>query len=416
MPQGLDSRLAAAPARSAALTPNPAVTLTLSATQVLTLGSPAIALVLSGAFLCIWRFFDRRSYLPLLALAFLLYATGAVMQILNWPDDPGLNTVLSAGVYLASIACMTAGIMRRYGMRAELTLALVCVLIFAAVAYFYYGRPHLNARTYILNFGIGVVLCGAAWRIRRATRATPLDRAIFWVFALFGLSFFPRTLLTLALPLPFVPQVLGSAAFWLVLQLSLVLTGLILALALLAASLADMIARLRDDRDLDGLTGLWNRRALDERATAMIGKAGNEEHALLLIDIDHFKSINDRYGHAVGDHVLRVFGSIIRDTVGADGLFGRVGGEEFAVLVQRSLDEANELAQLLSEQLRQVKLAEMDPDHVITASTGLSMLAPGDTVSSWMRRTDVLLYQAKRDGRNRVVQQHGDATTEFGMT
>ncbi|MFJ1302944.1 diguanylate cyclase domain-containing protein [Pseudomonadota bacterium AL_CKDN230030165-1A_HGKHYDSX7] len=392
------------------------MTLSLSATQVLTLGSPAIALVLSGCFLCIWRFFDRRSYLPMLALAFLFYAAGAVMQILNWPADPEMNSALSAGIYLASIGCMAAGILRRYGVRAELALTAVCVLLFGAVAYYHFGKPDLNGRTYTLNFGIGAVLCAAAWRIRRATRATRIDRCIFWVFALFGMSFFPRTLLTMALPLPFVPNVVGSATFWLLLQLTLVLTGLILALALLVASLADMIARLRDDRDIDGLTGLWNRRALDERAASMIGHAGLADHALLLIDIDHFKSINDRYGHATGDHVLKVFGSIIRDTVGADGLAGRVGGEEFAIVVQRDGDAAQELAQCLADQLREVRLAEFAHDHVITASTGLSMLVPGDNVSSWMRRTDALLYQAKRDGRNRVVRQTADPVSELGMT
>ncbi|MCJ9711565.1 GGDEF domain-containing protein, partial [Bordetella hinzii] len=119
----------------------------------------------------------------------------------------------------------------------------------------------------------------------------------------------------------------------------------------------------------------------------------------------HFKSINDRYGHAVGDHVLRVVSSLIRDCAGNDALTGRVGGEEFAIVVPAELSAAYLLAQRLSRVLAETRIAELDEDHVITASTGLTMLQLGDTVSLWMRRADTLLYQAKRDGRNRVVLQ-----------
>ncbi len=385
------------------------MTLNLSATQVLTLGSPAIALVLSGSFLCIWKFLDRRAYLALLAGAFLLYAAGAAMQILQWPQDRDLNVTIPAAIYLLSIACMTEGLLRRYDQHAGYPLALACLAIWMAVAYFCYVTPDADARSYVLNFGIGAILCTAAWRIRRAWRASHIDKTVYWVFALFALSFFARTLLTLALPAYFVPQVFGSLAFWFILQLTLVLTGLVLALLLFAASLADMITRLRDDRDLDGLTGLWNRRALDERLDTLIARARQRPYALLLIDIDHFKSINDRYGHAVGDHVLRVVSSLIRDCAGDDALTGRVGGEEFAIVVPAELSAAYLLAQRLSRVLAETRIAELDENHVITASTGLTMLQPGDTVSLWMRRADTLLYQAKRDGRNQVVLQSAAA-------
>ncbi|OZI74424.1 hypothetical protein CAL22_08035 [Bordetella genomosp. 12] len=376
---------------------------------MLTLGSPAIALVISGSFLCIWKFLDRRAYLALLACAFLLYAAGAAMQILQWPRDQPLSSLTSSAVYLLSISCMAEGLLRRYHQRAGLALGGAALITWLAVAYLCYAQPEDALRSHVLNCGIGTILSVAAWRIRIASGISAIDKTVHWVFTLFALSFFVRTLLILALPAQLAPQGFDSLAFWFVLQLLLVLTGLILALLLFAASLTDMITRLRDDRDIDGLTGLWNRRALDERLENLISGAGLRPFALLLIDIDHFKAINDRYGHAAGDNVLRTVSRLIRDCAGGDALAGRVGGEEFAIVVPAELAEAHTLAQRLRHILAQTRIPELEDDHVITASTGLTMLQLGDTVSLWMRRADVLLYQAKRDGRNRVVLQAATA-------
>ena len=237
-------------------------------------------------------------------------------------------------------------------------------------------------------------------------RGSLIDRGIFWILLLFGLSFFGRPLLTLALPTYLiVPDWLGSQAFDVILQVSLVLMGLVLALLLFAASVADMFTRMRNDRDIDGLTGLWNRRAFDERLESLIARDCRQPYTLLLIDIDHFKSFNDRYGHAVGDTVLRLMGRLIRDCAGDQALTGRVGGEEFAVVVPAEPAEAHELAVCLNRALRDIAIPDIQEDHQITASTGLTMLQTGDTVSIWMRRADILLYQAKHGGRNRIVRQ-----------
>lgn len=378
----------------------------LSTTQVLTLGSPAIAIVISGTFFCLWKFHDHRSYLILLASAFLLYATGAAMQILRWPADPGLNNIVSTAAMLASITSLAAGLAVRYGRRAKRWLILAMAGIWLVNSYFCYASPEPALRSYALNFGIGLVLCAVAWRIRHALRGSLIDRGIFWILLLFGLSFFGRPLLTQALPgYLLVPNWLGSQAFDLILQVSLVLMGLVLALLLFAASVADMFTRMRNDRDIDGLTGLWNRRAFDERLESLIARAPRQPYTLLLIDIDHFKSFNDRYGHAVGDTVLRLMGRLIRDCAGDQALTGRVGGEEFAVVVPTEPAEAHELALCLSRALRDSKIPDIHEDHQITASTGLTMLQTGDTVSIWMRRADILLYQAKHGGRNRIVRQ-----------
>ena len=153
----------------------------------------------------------------------------------------------------------------------------------------------------------------------------------------------------------------------------------------------------------DPLTGAYNRRHLQEHLAlrmAPIGRATNGD-ALLAIDIDHFKSINDEHGHAVGDQVLcRVVAAIgARKRVG-DLLF-RTGGEEFVLLLPRTGLQA---AQGVAEELRQrLAQAELVPGRAVTVSIGLSALAPGQSVDAWLQIADTALYDAKRQGRNRVV-------------
>jgi len=153
----------------------------------------------------------------------------------------------------------------------------------------------------------------------------------------------------------------------------------------------------------DPLTGAYNRRHLQEylaHHVAPTGRAANGD-ALLAIDIDHFKSINDEHGHAVGDQVLcRMVAAIgARKRVG-DLLF-RTGGEEFVLLLPRTGLQA---AQGVAEDLRQrLAQAELIPGRTVTVSIGLSALASGQSVDAWLKSADAALYEAKRQGRNRVV-------------
>ena len=153
----------------------------------------------------------------------------------------------------------------------------------------------------------------------------------------------------------------------------------------------------------DPLTGAFNRRHLQEhlaQRVAPIGTAAARD-VLLAIDIDHFKRINDAYGHAVGDQVLcRLVDTIHARKRSGDLLF-RTGGEEFMLLLPRITLAA---AQGVAEDLRQrLALAGLVPDEAITVSIGVSALGPGQTVDAWVGAADAALYEAKRGGRNRVV-------------
>ena len=159
----------------------------------------------------------------------------------------------------------------------------------------------------------------------------------------------------------------------------------------------------------DGLTGLHNRRYLERHLATLVQQATAREKPLsvLILDIDHFKSINDTYGHAAGDEVLREFSRRVRKAVRGIDLACRLGGEEFVVAMP---DTDAALAMLVGERLRQKIAGDPFPTGDagvsvnVTVSIGIcSLTSPDDTADALMKRADAALYLAKRDGRNRVV-------------
>jgi diguanylate cyclase (GGDEF)-like protein len=150
----------------------------------------------------------------------------------------------------------------------------------------------------------------------------------------------------------------------------------------------------------DFLTGLVNRRAFFERATKACrdAKAGYPL-SVILFDIDHFKQVNDRHGHECGDHVLQ---SVAVEAMSLDGMTGRLGGEEFCVLVNCALADAIDMANDLRLSIRNMRFGS-DRQISVTSSFGVAEWEPGDTIDQVLRRADIALYEAKRSGRDRVV-------------
>lgn len=168
-----------------------------------------------------------------------------------------------------------------------------------------------------------------------------------------------------------------------------------------------LVAALIDQASKDQLTGLSNRRSF----RAAMEEAFNEyrqegkDLALLVLDIDHFKHINDRFGHPAGDRVLSTVGRIMRDQARATDLPGRIGGEEFAVLLRATVkSEAQRIAERMRLSLAALQLIEDGEPIPVTGSFGIAC-ANGDDVSADMlySRADAALYEAKRSGRNRVI-------------
>ncbi len=202
------------------------------------------------------------------------------------------------------------------------------------------------------------------------------------------------------------------------------LTGLVTAFFLGYALLSHRRHRAELIRlaERDELTGLLNRRAIVRKAVELLTRARESKGSLIigLIDLDHFKSINDRFGHAVGDQLLQRFAAALRTSLHTREMFGRYGGEEFLVLFpDTSLDQARQAAERLRATLRDQRLRIDEQDVTVTLSLGLACYETGDVLFDQIaRRADIALYVAKTQGRDRVEiynpTRHGTLVASTG--
>lgn len=153
----------------------------------------------------------------------------------------------------------------------------------------------------------------------------------------------------------------------------------------------------------DRLTGVPNRAQLDKQMDKVTGRM--KPLSVIMMDIDHFKKVNDTYGHDAGDLVLKQFAFIVKRSVRPVDFLGRYGGEEFTVICDATLETAVEIAGRVRQAVAAtpVKISEAR-EILITASFGVAEYLPGDTPATVIKRADNALYQAKQDGRNRVCR------------
>ena len=185
--------------------------------------------------------------------------------------------------------------------------------------------------------------------------------------------------------------------------------GAVAGLVWWVANLFDKLERqrresiaLRNDAGTDILTGLANRRALDEALTGLL--RGQREHdttfSLLMLDLDHFKTFNDDFGHLAGDQVLRITGHLLRAALRPADMAARYGGEEFVLLLPGTdISGASEVATRLLDAFRGFAW----PQRTVTVSIGMAQAVAGDAAEDLIRRADSSLYDAKRGGRDRAV-------------
>ena len=189
--------------------------------------------------------------------------------------------------------------------------------------------------------------------------------------------------------------------------------GVLMQAAVIMMGLADRLLRVRRERDLaqqaaehDGLTGLLNRRALEQRLRALTdeSRAGGAGLAMMFLDIDHFKAINDTHGHAGGDLCLQAVAGRISAELRSGDYLGRWGGEEFvALLPGSSIDDARQVSERVRTSIAGNPVAFDQRTVPITISIGIAVFDPlRDNAAALTARADAALYRAKQAGRNRV--------------
>jgi diguanylate cyclase len=170
------------------------------------------------------------------------------------------------------------------------------------------------------------------------------------------------------------------------------------------------LTRTREEATLCPLTRVLNRRGFDQRLHDMLRHPppAGSTHCLIMIDIDHFKRVNDTHGHQVGDRVLEGLGTVLRSMPAEPGMAcARYGGEEFAILLpDTSLNKAVQMAEAVRSRTRGIRLRNRSTQAVeltVTVSAGVAAWRPGEDASAWIGCADAALYRSKAGGRDRVM-------------
>jgi len=347
------------------------------------------------------RLYPHAAGMRAFLLATASLAAGAALVGVADPVRQGAALALANGLLVLGLACLNWAMAAYWRwpeprMAAHLAAIGAMVLLYGA---FTGGANNLGARAVIVGTAMGVELALGAWRFARA-RAQPAAVAMA-LFAAFNFVRGPATWLTAGQP---------RRQHWVLVatDYGFLLFGAVMALVLAWMVILELRARLDRLAVTDELTGLANRRGLEREAERRLARmtraAGNSPAgALLVMDLDRFKQINDDYGHAAGDEALRTVARLLRARLRAEDLAARLGGEEFVVLLPRpDLDAAAGLAERLREELQQLPLGLPGAPPPLTASWGVAAHLPGESWARWLQRADLALYAAKQAGRNCV--------------
>ncbi len=228
--------------------------------------------------------------------------------------------------------------------------------------------------------------------------AYPTMLALYWIHS--------RKIAQQIVPLFFLSVSIGSF-LWLPAEYTLRIVTTLLMLGIFFHIASGLMEQQYQDvirlSITDHLTGAFNRRFMDSKIDELIERLNRTKvvSSMITLDVDHFKSINDHFGHSSGDKVLIEIVSLLKSRVRVLDKVCRAGGEEFVILLPDTVErDAYVLAEHIRRAISDSKLLKQSP---ITISCGIAALQSGDTRDSWLKRSDQALYAAKESGRNKVV-------------
>ena len=362
-------------------------------------------LLCSMAAMCLWVWHNHRNHRDLLwQIGNLLCVAAAVcLQTAYRKSDPYLLVWPITALYLASCIGLVQSLALRLGQPLRWRrVAVVSIATVAGMWYYTEVHPSNLARITLLSIGMAAVMCWPLLRLARRPKRHALDHAAFALVLAIGIVTLTRPLLLLVGNDGAVVPASASAhtLVWWYALLTWLLLYVPYSAVLCGSALLDTMHTLRIERDHDALTSLLNRRAFEERCTTAPHTQG--VRIVVVCDLDHFKRINDSYGHLAGDDVLRRFAQVLRNNLRESDVVARLGGEEFAIALwgvdrAQGMQMVQRIANVMPYTIWNTRTAA---PFSITASFGLVQVTPSETLESALHRADMQLYAAKEAGRN----------------
>lgn len=379
--------------------------------KILALANPLLCGVFAIAFFALWRRDTSATWIAIIAATYASRAIG--FFIFHFTANPnGLAAIVTMHLFY-SISAITIvwGICARNQQQAQLrTYLLIAALGLALIVGASYGADY-NARLYAANASYGLILALGTLTAARKVDKDILDKAILFLLAMGAFQFFVRPMLAIIVEGSMTAEQYRETPFYAVMVLWLAVASLLMAMALLAAALTDQMNAMREEAQRDALTGLKMRGPFEEAAISMLNRAKeqNVPVGVIVADIDHFKQVNDIWGHQVGDNAIAAFGELLGSAIRTTDVAGRIGGEEFCLLVwDCPANPTTGLAERMRARFEGLSIAGISGDVRLTASFGVAEWDMQEGYGKLFARADAALYSAKETGRNRVVGEGWD--------
>jgi diguanylate cyclase (GGDEF)-like protein len=322
----------------------------------------------------------------------------------------GTSTVLvlaSYTAFLAALALFNVGVARKYSVLVPWTVMAVILAVSVVTCYVIQDMPRQSFMRMLLYQSPYFILQAiAAGTVAQAKVRTPLDNVLMALLAASALQFLSK---------PFLFETLGGTGaspdqyltteYALFSQSMGTIFAIAVALMLLVILVRDVLSDANRRSETDTLSGLLNRGGFEAHAAVALHEADRlgVPVSLVISDLDHFKSVNDNFGHSAGDAVIVTFARFLRSALAEHHVAGRIGGEEFAILLPgTNLVAARLFAEGARNAFASLSVDGMPATKRFTASFGVAERAAGESITDLMARADKALYLAKNSGRDCV--------------
>jgi diguanylate cyclase (GGDEF)-like protein len=380
-----------------------------------------VALIFAAAFGIVAAYARSAVGARWLALAYGLGVINPVLEfILPHQIDPRPVQVAIFASFLFALSLVVIGLNRHYRLTPPWRTLSIIVTGSMLLNVLIIDMPRdslLRAVLYQLPY-FAVQVVGVVTILRYRGRSA-LDLALLVLIAVSALQFLSKPLLAAWLGSGATPQAYIGSTYAAISQsvgaVLLIANGLLMLLIIVRDAMAEMSARSETDK----LSGLLNRRGFEDRANRLmaIARRASMPGAMVVADLDHFKAINDNHGHEAGDRVITAFADMLAGAADQRAVLGRLGGEEFAVFIPGANPATGRLyAEGVRSGFSGLVMDQLPPDHRLSASFGVAQLLHGDSLSDLLRRADAALYEAKKNGRDRVCVAEVDGTPQLAAS
>ena len=384
----------------------------------------ALAVMLLLGFAGFW-FYDRKrkaALFFLLATMCFLASTGLELSAKLIPEhlDTQYRFILYS-VNLMAGTLLTIGVTLQYRMKPYYVRMGLFYIVGVVLTFAILELPRQSVLRLCLNQSpIVVAISIGAIRMLLMDRKRTMDWLLVFALSAFALNLAAR---------PAILAIYGSMGssiaeyqstqYAVVVQFSLTIVTMTTATILMLVMISDLVIDLMKQNMRDSMTGLLNRRGFDTKAREFLNDCAETgtDSVMIMSDIDHFKHTNDTYGHDAGDKVISYFGRMLGNIKNDRDVASRLGGEEFCLMLwDCDLEEGHVIAESIRETFHQQNVPDFPRSYTPSASFGIAVVRPGESLEQLYRRADKAVYSAKEAGRNRVSISTIDKTMWLSET